>query len=1172
MIFPGAPVRTASVIPPPDGAPRPMSFVHIPMQQTCRRLARRRAHALLWLCLGAACNRTPQSEDAARTSSATPAGATLFTRLPSSETGVTFANNLTESSDLNVFTYRNFYNGGGVAIGDLTGDGLPEIVLTSNQGGAKLFLNEGRFHFRDITAAAGLDAKKRAWTTGVVLADVDGDGKLDIYLSHAGQAEPAARRNTLWINQGVGADSIPTFREEGEQYGVADEGYTTQAAFFDYDRDGDLDLFLINNSPRPVSSFGQRNTRNVRDPYGGHKLYRNDGGHFTDVSARAGIFGSEIAFGLGLGIADVNRDGWPDIYVSNDFFERDYLYLNKHDGTFDEALDRSTNVDSYFSMGMDMADVDNDGWPDIYTTDMLPENEFRLRTMASFEGWDVYQAKVANGYGHQYMRNMLQRNDRDGSFTDVGQMAGVARTDWSWSALIADLDLDGKKDIFVTNGLVKDVTSQDYIAFLANQETMDDATSRGKVDYLKLINAMKSTPIPNYAFRNNGKLAFSNVAAAWGLDTPSFSSGAAYGDLDGDGAPDLVVNNTNEEAFVYRNDAHRVPEANRWLQVRLEGEGKNTHAIGARVTVVTGADTMMQEVNPTRGVQSSMDYVLTFGLGARDSVSQLRVEWPDGGASALGPTAGGQRVVIAQGTAPQAAPEALPQDVAPGGLLVARAAAAQAIPFAHRENSFVDFDRERLIPKMLSTEGPAMAVGDVDGDGLDDVYIGGAKEQAGSLLLQRANGGWTPVSAATFAADAISEDVGATFLDVDGDGDLDLFVVSGGNEFSDMASGLQDRLYINNGRGQFTKRAESIPFEFVSGSRPAAIDYDGDGDVDLFVGGRVVPWHYGETPTSTLLQNDGKGNFTDVTAQLAPELQREGMVTDAIWQDLDGDNRPELIVVGEWMPITIFHNDGGGKLSPMKVPGLARSNGWWNRIVKGDFNGDGRVDFIVGNLGLNTRLHASDTAPTTMLVKDFDGNGYVEQVVACYTDGKRYPIALRDELIKSIPPLKARYLNYGDYARATVEEIFPAQERAGAIELSVYTFASAMLRNDGNGNFTLVPLPAEAQVAPIYGILPHDLDGDGNLDLLLAGNFDGFKPDIGRASEGRGLVLMGDGKGGFAPLLPHASGFEVPGQVRDIESMRARNGTLFVVARNNDTPLVFRPARPQVAQSNSPKQ
>ena len=1127
----------------------------------------RRHRVPTWLCLGAclvaACGKAmPAAAGYERSAQAPAPDGKLFTRMPAAYTGVRFENDLRESRDTNVFTYRNFYNGGGVAIGDLTGDGLPEVVLTSNQGGARLYLNEGKFRFRDITRDAGI-VEHAVWTTGVTMADVDGDGRLDIYISHAGQTEPARRANALWINTGVGPDSIPHFSEEGAKFGVADQGYSTHAAFLDYDRDGDLDLFVINNSPRPVSSFGQRNTRNERDQYGGHKLYRNDGGRFVDVSAAAGIYGAEIGFGLGLGVADVNRDGWPDVYVSNDFFEHDYLYINKRDGTFAESLDRMMTVDSYFSMGMDIADVDNDGWPDVYTTDMLPEDEYRLRTMASFEGWDVYQTKVREGYHYQLMRNMLQRNNGNGTFSDVGQMAGVARTDWSWSALIADLDLDGRKDIFVTNGLVRDVTSQDYIAFLANQETMDDATKTGKVDFLKLINAMPSTRIPNYAFRNRGGMSFSNESLAWGLDTPSFSSGASYGDLDGDGAPDLVVNNVNQEAFVYRNNVRALEPTNRYLQLRLDGDGKNRYAVGARVTLTIAGEQLTQELYPARGFQSSVDYVLTFGIGARDSVERVRVDWPDGRTSELSHVAANQRLTVRQSGADSAA-SAAPADATASASVVATlltdATTAGQLPFVHHENDFIDFDRERLIPKMLSTEGPAMAVADVNGDGLDDVYIGGAKEQAGELLLQEQDGHFAKSNAALFEADAISEDVGAAFFDADQDGDRDLYVVSGGNEYSEMAPALQDRLYLNDGRGHFTKSADGLPLEAVSGSRVVAADYDGDGDQDLFVGGRSVPWRYGENPPSLLLRNDGRGHFTNETASLAPELERVGMVTDAIWQDVDGDGRADLVVVGEWMPIAVFHNAGRGRLTRASSPGLEKSDGWWNRIVAGDFDRDGRMDFVVGNLGENTRLRASSTQPTTLLAKDFLGNAFLEQIVACYSQGRRYPIVLRDDLIRALPPLKARFLSYKDYATATMEEIFPAKELEGAIQKSAYTFASTLVHNDGRGAFTLVALPSAAQVAPMYGLLARDLDGDGALDLLLAGNFDGFKPEIGRASGSFGVALQGDGKGRFSPINPAASGFFVPGQSRDIQSVRTRDDELIVVARNNDRPLAFRRA------------
>jgi hypothetical protein len=1114
---------------------------------------------LCGIALGAGCT---GAESSARDGSPIPAAdGHLFTKLPPSYTGVSFANRLTATNEFNVFTYRNFYNGGGVAAADLTGDGLPELVLTSNQAGPKLYLNLGKFRFRDVTKDAGIKFKGAgSWATGVAIADVNGDGLLDIYICYAGNGTPEQRANELYINQGVGADGVPHFREAAAEYGVADRGYSTQAVFFDYDRDGKLDLFVINNSPRPVSSFAVENTRDARSQYGGHKLYHNVGGHFVDVTKSAGIYEAEMGFGLGVVASDVDGDGWPDLYVANDFFEKDYLYINNHDGTFTEAIDRRTSAISYASMGMDIADLDNDGRPDIYTTDMLPEDHTRLQSTTTFDSWAQYQAKVKNGFHHQLTRNMLQVNNGDGTFSEIGQMAGVARTDWSWGALIADFDLDGYKDIFVTNGIAKDVTSQDYLALLTEQRAAQQIAGGKNVDYLRLVNAAPSTKLPNYAFRNNGNLTFGNQSAAWGLDTPSFSSGAVYADLDGDGALDLVVNNVDDTAFIYRNNARSL-SPNRFLQVKLEGDAPNRFAVGAHVTVYAGSQLFAQELSPTRGFQSSVDYVLTFGLGGRDTVDSVVVQWPaakgpaDSRVSLLKHVAANQRLVVRQSESVSAPAT----HAARAATLLADVSSSVAIPFVHHENEFVDFDREPLMPKLLSTEGPFMAVADVNGDGLDDFFIGGAKGQPGKLLIQKKSGGFTSVSEREFAKDSVSEDMGAVFFDANGDGFPDLYVVSGGSEYSEGASALQDRLYLNDGHGNFRKVDDALPIERNSGSRVAAADFDGDGHVDLFVGGRVVPWRYGVDPPSMLLRNDGHGHFIDVTDKVAPALRHVGMVTDAVWRDIDGDGRPDLIVVGEWMPITIFRNTPAGTFERLNVPGLEKSNGWWNRIIAGDFAGNGRVDFIVGNMGLNGRLQASAAEPTTMYVGDFAGTGFVQQIVATYSQGALYPLVMRDELVGAVPRLKDRFPTYAAYAKARVIDIFSPQELSSAATKTAYTFATSLVRNNGDGSFTVIPLPAEAQRAPVYGILATDVDGDGHVDLLLAGNFDGIAPELGgRMHASDGLLLRGDGKGNFTPVARSRSGFVVPGETRDIQRLKTAAGDLYVIARNNDRPLVFR--------------
>ncbi len=1080
----------------------------------------------------------------------------LFSSLPASVTGINFANNVAYTEQLNVYTYRNFYNGGGVAIGDINNDGLPDIFFCGNQQSNKLYLNKGNFQFEDITEKAGLSSAG-VWSTGVTFADVNGDGLLDIYICKSGDFSGKNRSNQLFINNGD-----LTFTERAAEYGLNNTGLCTQAVFFDYDHDGDLDCYLLNNSFKSVGNYDLiKDQRNTPDPLGGNKLYRNDGGHFTDVTQQAGIYSSKIGFGLGVTISDVNGDGWDDIYVSNDFFERDYLYLNNKDGTFKECLPDAIRELSQNSMGADIADINNDGRPDIYVTDMLPESEARLKTKTAFENWDKYQSDLKNGYYQQFLRNVLQLNQgaapnkntgqKQVNFSEIGRMAGVQATDWSWGALITDMDNDGFKDIFVSNGIYKDLTDQDYIQFTANPTEVRKMMVSQKDVIRKLIDKMPSQALSNYAFHNNGNLTFSNKAAEWGLGEPSFSNGSAYGDLNNDGALDLVVNNVNMPAFVYRNNSPKLLPQNKYLKVALQGEGKNRFGLGTQVTVYYNHTLSYQEQMPSRGFESSVDPRLNFGLGKTKIIDSVVVNWPDGKQKILKGVLPNQMITVRQNES------MLPKKVnirpTPAKNLFAQSVDNYGIDFVHKEDDFSDFDRERLIFHMHSTDGPRIAKGDVNGDGLEDFYICGAKDQAGVLYIQTKEGRFKRSNVKLFEQDKGSEDTDCLFFDADGDGDLDLYVCSGGNEFSANSTELIDRLYINDGKGHFTKSSQVLPsFQFESSSCVTAADFDGDGDQDLFVGVRLKPGKYGYPCKGYILENNGKGVFTDVTDKVAPGLKELGMVTDAKWFDYDRDGKPDLVICGEYMPIRIFHNEGGHLKEITREAGLGMTNGWWNRLQIADINGDGYPDIVAGNHGLNSRFKASKDKPVSMYAGDFDDNGNTEQIVCAYNGAKQYPFVLRQDMVASIPYLKKKYLRYEQYKEQTIDDIFGPDKLKGVLKLNAYEMCSSVIMNNRNGTFTLKPLPVEAQFSTVFGLDVKDFDGDGKQDILLGGNFYQSKPEVGIYDASYGLLLKGDGKGGFKAVSPQSSGIVIKGAVRDIVDIKAGKKKLLIFAKNND--------------------
>ncbi|MDX1941831.1 MAG: VCBS repeat-containing protein [Saprospiraceae bacterium] len=1100
---------------------------------------------LLGIALLFACNKTANNHKNE---------ASLFTLLSADETGIDFINQLSYTEEFNPYTFRNFYNGGGVGLGDINNDGLVDIFFCGNRVDNKLYLNKGNFTFEDITTQAGV-ASSGVWSSGVSFADVNGDGWLDIYVCKSGDPKGENRHNELFIN-----NKDLTFTEKAKEYGIADLGLSTHAAFFDYDKDGDLDLYLLNNSIRSVGGYDLRpGQREIRDSLGGNKLYRNEGERFTDISVKAGIYGSNIGFGLGVTIGDVNRDGWQDIYVSNDFFERDYLYINKQNGTFTESLENQIREISLSSMGADMADINNDGYPEIFVTDMLPEDDARMKTKTTFENWDKYQLNIRNGYYKQFTRNVLQLNNGDGTFSEIGRLAGVNATDWSWGALIADLDNDGWKDIFVANGIYKDLTDQDYINFYSDPNTIREILRRENAVIKRMIDTIPSQAIPNYAFHNNGDLTFTNKAKEWGLDQPGFSNGSVYGDLDNDGDLDLVTNNVNMPPFIYKNNAEKLLQ-NTYISLQLQGEAPNVFGLGAQVTLWSEGKTFYQELAPMRGFESCVDHRLHFGLGKLQMIDSLQVIWPNGQHSFLQQVSVNQLLTLKQSDAsPTLQHSNTPTFQYPNTPIFQNITNEINLSYQHQENEFSDFDRDRLLYQMYSCEGPRIAKADVNGDGREDVFIGGAKDMAGTLFMQQASGTFRQSNQALFEVDKISEDTDSEFFDADGDGDQDLYVASGGNEFPTSSSALIDRLYLNDGKGNFIKSPQILPtFQYESTGCVKASDFDGDGDMDLFVGIRLIPFLYGVPTNGYILQNDGKGNFIDVTASVAPELKAIGMITDAVWEDYDKDGKKDLIIVGDWMPITILQNSNGKlKKLPTSDLQLPASNGFWNCIKSADLDNDGDKDFIIGNHGLNTRFKASENEPITMYVNDFDRNGTAEQLISVYNGGKSYPLALRHDLVMQMPGLKKKYLKYESYKNQTVQDIFTPTQLQGTVEQKIYTTQTSILLNQGDGKFGLIPLPLQAQLAPMYGLWVEDFDDDGNKDIIMGGNFYYAKPEVGIYDASYGLFLKGNGKGGFQPLSALQSGFFVKGEVRDMVSLKIGNRSVIVVTKNNARAEIF---------------
>ncbi|PJJ75397.1 VCBS repeat protein [Thermoflavifilum aggregans] len=1069
-----------------------------------------------------------------------PSRKTLFKLLPASLTGVDFRNDLHEDSLHNILEYEYFYNGGGVAIGDLNNDGLPDIYFTSNRGPDKLYLNEGHMHFRDITKEAGVEGRTGGWKTGVTMVDVNGDGLLDIYVCYSGNVDGKMRENQLFINQGIDKNGLPHFREEASQYGLADSGYSTQAIFFDMDHDGDLDCLVLNHNIKTFTIQQLLQERNQVDPNAGNHLYENVNGHYIDLTAKEGIVSNPIGFGLGVAVSDVNGDGWDDIYVSNDYNEKDYLYIN--DGTgkhfHDEILSRLAHM-SYYSMGCDIADVNNDGFPDILTLDMLPPDNKRQKLLYTPDNRALHRWMVQNGFGEQIMRNMLQLNNGDGTFTETGQLAGISNTDWSWSPLIADFDNDGWKDIFITNGYKRDNTNMDYQVF-RNDYILNQLLNRKRINNLDLLQKMPSTPLHNYIFRNNHHLQFIDESSSWGFMQYGFSNGAAYADLDNDGDLDLVVNNVDTTAFIYQNMTTEYLHRH-FLAIHLDGNPPNRFGLGAKILAYADGQLQYFEQMPTRGFQSSITEVIHIGLGKHKKVDSLRVIWPGGATQVLQNIAADETITLHEANAKERyAPAASAANPVFTPLM-------PPVPFADITYVFDDFSRQPLLYQAYSNCTPAMAIADINKDGLPDLFLGGAEGRPAMIYLQQPDGNFTPAQEPALAGDTHATDVASAFFDANGDGFPDLYVACGGyGNYAPNDAALQDKFYLNDGHGHFIYDRTALPVMHDSKSCVAVADINHDGRPDLFVGGRLVPGAYPMIPKSYVLINDGRGHFKDETDQSAPDLRHIGMVTDAAWVDINRDGWPDLVVVGEWMPISVFINHHGKLFNETNRYFPHAYTGLWNCLFVGDINHDGRPDILVGNLGLNTQLHASDANPLLMVYADFDHNGTMDPILCNPVQHVSYPFPTRDELLLQIPSLRKKFPDYASYANATLSDIFTPTQLKEADTLSANTVETMCFLNDGK-KFIPVDLPIQAQFSPVYRIVPVTDHKTGNTDLLLLGNQTEMALRLGRCDANEGVFLKNDGKGHFTYVPSYQSGLHVHGNIRAAEWIKAGQQQILLI-------------------------